>query len=626
MYFPLENNVVLDVATTKKNATNKNETELEIHGKEGIQYLRAETKQEKLIIINLLNDIITKGNSKQVFSKEYDEYQDEIFKNAKDKSPFELIVLRLTYFQNLFLEMSQKLDNLNAITHDQRFKNVCQDIFKIHFDINAIKDEMKRQFDDIIKSVFDYRDYIKINNGEPEFTGKEPIPLQSEPEEHSFNPEQNIKTEEENNNAGGIEADQLSEDEGEELQKYEIFSNNEIDFQSNEYSDLPIRNKLNKKIQTGQNMIKDFIKNLGAKKTSLPIYFNEPITMLQKQYERFMYSNLLEKAAMEDSKEMQMIYISGFIISEIFQSIGRLLKPFNPILGETYEYYDNEKKIRFHSEQVSHNPPISAFMCEGPNYAYFGDTRATTSLKIWKGCMEIDFTNKTHVMLKRTNDYYVFNRPAVYMKGLMTGALHSDYTGDLIIQNTNNEKSKCVITFTEESKKSPLGKFEGKVYNTEGEVVFHLGGNWNQELYYCKPNGEDKVTIVEIDKNEEYLQNSQEKYIMPQFACNLNIITEDLKKILPPTDSRMRKDLREYEEGDTDKAQKIKLLIEEKQRERHIKFEEDKIAYKPEFFVNEFNAKSNDEVYISNGKYWALRKGKKLNNVLNKDIFTVAEP
>ena len=90
-------------------------------------------------------------------------------------------------------------------------------------------------------------------------------------------------------------------------------------------------------------MIKEFIKAMSAKKASLPIYFNEPISMLQKQCERFYYSDLLEKAAKETQREKQLLYISAFNIGEIFLNLGRFLKPFNPILGETYEYYDNEK-------------------------------------------------------------------------------------------------------------------------------------------------------------------------------------------------------------------------------------------------------------------------------------------
>jgi hypothetical protein len=37
-----------------------------------------------------------------------------------------------------------------------------------------------------------------------------------------------------------------------------------------------------------------------------------------------------------------MCYIASFIIGEIFLSLGRCLKPFTPIIGETYEYINNK--------------------------------------------------------------------------------------------------------------------------------------------------------------------------------------------------------------------------------------------------------------------------------------------
>ncbi len=39
-------------------------------------------------------------------------------------------------------------------------------------------------------------------------------------------------------------------------------------------------------------------------------------------------------------------------------TINRTTKPFNPLLGETWEHDDGELKII--TEQVSHHPPISA--------------------------------------------------------------------------------------------------------------------------------------------------------------------------------------------------------------------------------------------------------------------------
>ena len=142
-------------------------------------------------------------------------------------------------------------------------------------------------------------------------------------------------------------------------------------------------------------------------------------------------------------------------------------------------------------------------------------------------------------------------------------------------------------------------------------------------MYYTKPDGSDKRIVIMINESEEYLKNSQDKYTIPSCACELNVITDQLKEILPPCDSRMRPDLREYESGDTDVAQKIKYAIEEKQILLQNELNKNKTNFVPEFFVEEFNDISQDKVFISNGKYWELRKNKQLKDVQNKDIFVV---
>jgi len=44
------------------------------------------------------------------------------------------------------------------------------------------------------------------------------------------------------------------------------------------------------------------------------------------------------------------------------------MKPFNPLLGETFEY--EQDGFRLLLEQVSHHPPISALHCEHEKYVF----------------------------------------------------------------------------------------------------------------------------------------------------------------------------------------------------------------------------------------------------------------
>ena len=97
-------------------------------------------------------------------------------------------------------------------------------------------------------------------------------------------------------------------------------------------------------------------------KFCVPVYFNEPISMLQKMAEFMEYGDLLELASAEESSLLRLALVATHTISHYNSSESRTTKPFNPVLGETFELKTD--KWRFFGEQVSHHPPISACFVE----------------------------------------------------------------------------------------------------------------------------------------------------------------------------------------------------------------------------------------------------------------------
>lgn len=91
---------------------------------------------------------------------------------------------------------------------------------------------------------------------------------------------------------------------------------------------------------------------------SVPVILNDPLSMLQKIAETMEYVSVLDKAFECKDPVLRHLYVTLFYMSQYPCTKGRLTKPFNPILGETYEYVD--PKFRLLSEQVSHHPPVSA--------------------------------------------------------------------------------------------------------------------------------------------------------------------------------------------------------------------------------------------------------------------------
>ena len=603
-------------------------------------FIKPLTKEDKQKIISKFEEKIKQFSNQTAFSEDYARYNEELL-SCFDSSPYGLIMRKLNMFQNLILEMAQKLDNFKTLIQNKH--GTQTDYMTIHNNLMTIKEEMKKQFDEIVSSVYNYHDQTEgpeaslltkksfkfkdgiqkdneISSSEEEIDIEHNINIEDNYRKNSQNAneieEMNIIKEEEKKNENIEENDIIITDPIEETKKnpYYFLSDNENDFIDKTYN-FEKRIKLPHKIVCPKNMVKELITNM-TKKLPSPVYFNEPISMGQKQCEKFKYMDLLIKAGRENSREKQMCYISAFIIGELFLNLGRSLKPFNPIIGETYEFFDNEKKFRFYSEQVSHKPQVNAYIAETPEFAYYGDTLNSTSFKIFKGSIELIFKNKSHVHLKKTGDHYIFNPPTVYVKGLMKPPLYNDYSGTTIIQNTKDASYRCELKFIEEGwTPNSLGNFEGTVFKDYETIAYLLKGNWTKEIYMTDPEGNNREDLLKLDDTQEYIKNTIESYVLPEFSCKLNQITPELEKILPKNDSRFRMDMRLLEEKEeTEEAQNYKLRYEQKQRQE-LCTDEHKILFFTEFLSPE----TEDKYYLPNGKYWEFRKkGKILDNENNK--------
>jgi len=113
-------------------------------------------------------------------------------------------------------------------------------------------------------------------------------------------------------------------------------------------------------------MLKDLIgKDLS--KFSLPVFINEPSSILMKPAEQMFFNQPLTEAAdCKVSSTHRMLLVAAGLVQSFYVVPKRLGKPFNPLLGETYELVTS--KFRYFSEMVSHHPPICCLNCQGAGY------------------------------------------------------------------------------------------------------------------------------------------------------------------------------------------------------------------------------------------------------------------
>ncbi len=67
-------------------------------------------------------------------------------------------------------------------------------------------------------------------------------------------------------------------------------------------------------------------------KITLPVYFNEPTSMLQRLAEDMEYSELLDVASRQHNITERILYVAAFAMSNYSSTVGRIAKPFNPLL------------------------------------------------------------------------------------------------------------------------------------------------------------------------------------------------------------------------------------------------------------------------------------------------------
>lgn len=171
------------------------------------------------------------------------------------------------------------------------------------------------------------------------------------------------------------------------------------------------------------------------------------MSLLQRAAENARFADdLLDKASKMTDAIDRMKYVAAFIVSSTSVHVHRLSKPFNPLLGETYEFFCNEKNFRMVGfwyffpnycfatlicylfkvcEQVSHHPPISAYYAESirpsqvenkVRWKYYGSVNPFMKINFLHACVEAYPEGIQTVELPEHEEVYTWNNLKVKQK------------------------------------------------------------------------------------------------------------------------------------------------------------------------------------------------------------------
>ncbi|KAL5478152.1 hypothetical protein EMCRGX_G025043 [Ephydatia muelleri] len=364
-------------------------------------------------------------------------------------------------------------------------------------------------------------------------------------------------------------------------------------------------------------------------KIPLPVNVNEPLSFIQRLTEELLYAKVLEKAAACEDPLEQMAYVSGFASSVYASTIHRVGKPFNPLLGETFECDRRaEHGWRCFLEQVGHHPPMCAMYVEHKDWTYWQEYSVASK---FRGKYLLVYPiGATHLVFHRTGHHYTWTKVVVTVHNIIVGKLWVDQSGDMKIVN-HTTKDECHLKFQAYSyfSRERQRKISGTITNAAGCPVYVVNGYWDDYLEAAKiTHGDEKNPVTEpamqVWKATPPDPGHELIYGFSQFSCTLN----EMEAGIAPTDSRFRPDQRLMEQGDYDGANAEKVRLEEKQRSKRRKREalaaeaaeaaaagnleeakrlQEEAASSPLWFKKECDPLTGTMLHVYQGGYWEAK-------------------
>ncbi|XP_061518084.1 oxysterol-binding protein 1 isoform X2 [Anopheles gambiae] len=372
------------------------------------------------------------------------------------------------------------------------------------------------------------------------------------------------------------------------------------------------------------------IKNCIGKdlsKIPMPVNFNEPLSMLQRLTEDFEYSEILDKAAQAKDTCEQLAYVTAFTVSSYSTTSNRTGKPFNPLLGETYECdRTDDLGWRCINEQVSHHPPMAAQYCEGRGWRCWQEFTMTSKFR--GKYIQIVPLGYAHVEFPATGNRYTWRKVTTTVHNIIVGKLWVDNHGDMEIFGERNAKGvKCHLKYLPYSyfTRDTQRRVKGVVMDSSNQVKWVVNGTWDSKIEIAPVTSTSGSTENPVYKTGNYKTawtrrmpppDSDRYYNFTLLACQLN----EPEPGVAPTDSRLRPDQRLMEDGKWNESNQEKLRLEEGQRARRRQREAEAETaaaegrpyppYEPIWFGKEKEEGTDNLVHVYNGTYWdAKAKG-----------------
>lgn len=326
------------------------------------------------------------------------------------------------------------------------------------------------------------------------------------------------------------------------------------------------------------HMVKSLMPGQDLTRVTIPSFFLEPRSLLERMADTQMHPDLLLGVQdEEDPVERMKIVARWFLSGWHYKTVG-VKKPYNPIIGETFACYwkhNDGSKTQYFAEQVLHRPPVSAIYFENRKHGIHATSHVWT-----KSQFSAPQTTKSILegacllTLENRDELYYITFPTYYAHNLLMGQLRMEMgdTAHIVCVKTGlrtdiefqqkpffggADKMNSIVGAIRRISGSCAEntvKLHDKSFavNHKGEEIYTLSGHWDKVLFIASKGG-SPAPLLDITKTP----------VSPKFALPNNIQGpwESRRLWQYATDELKKRPKVEWSNVDREKAQ-----LEEEQR------------------------------------------------------------
>ncbi|XP_078488779.1 oxysterol-binding protein-related protein 8 [Ciona intestinalis] len=265
------------------------------------------------------------------------------------------------------------------------------------------------------------------------------------------------------------------------------------------------------------SLLKQLRPGMDLSKVVLPTFILEPRSFLDKLSDYYYHADLLSSSAIEENPYNRIKGITKWYLSGFYKKPKGLKKPYNPILGETFrcmwDHPETNSSTFYLAEQVSHHPPVSAFVVINRKDGFTVDGSILAKSKFYGNSISAVLEGTAKVSLLKHGEEYTFTMPYAHCKGIIYGKMTMEFGGKVCIQCEKTGYSAEL-----EFKLKPLFG-GGKLNEVSGRislgkrVLATLSGYWDEEVFLTDLSG---GTVSRFwSPTEEVRKSRLKRYVVP---------------------------------------------------------------------------------------------------------------